>query len=235
VNTVIDMNTPRMDQETISALMDGQLRDAEWAAALRGMEAGDARQSWLIYHLAGDVLRSADLAHGRHDLRFAERVGQRLGAQETPAEQPPALAPDASRPAANDGVFRWRVAAGLASLAAVAAIGWGVLGGGGGPAASVGPQLAQLSGVPASGVALPEAQAVSSARAAGSAAQVASLGGEPAPVASAAAKPVEQAPVMLRDPRLDELLAAHRAAAGGSALDNSAGFLRNATFQGVGH
>ena len=34
--------------------------------------------------------------------------------------------------------------------------------------------------------------------------------------------------------RLDELLAAHRAAAGASALGNTAGFLRNATFEGPG-
>jgi sigma-E factor negative regulatory protein RseA len=42
----------------------------------------------------------------------------------------------------------------------------------------------------------------------------------------------EAAPAVLRDPRLDELLAAHRAAAGASALGNAGGFLRNATFEG---
>jgi sigma-E factor negative regulatory protein RseA len=36
--------------------------------------------------------------------------------------------------------------------------------------------------------------------------------------------------VMLRDPQLDELLAAHRQLGGGSALQTPAGFLRNATF-----
>ena len=44
---------------------------------------------------------------------------------------------------------------------------------------------------------------------------------------SAAAQPQ----VMLRDPRLDELLAAHRQFGGASALPTSAGFLRNATFE----
>ena len=43
-----------------------------------------------------------------------------------------------------------------------------------------------------------------------------------------------QAPVMLRDPRLDELLAAHRQSGGASALPTSAGFLRNATFEQPG-
>jgi sigma-E factor negative regulatory protein RseA len=38
---------------------------------------------------------------------------------------------------------------------------------------------------------------------------------------------------MIRDPRLDEMLAAHRQLGGGaSALQTPAGFLRNATFEG---
>lgn len=39
------------------------------------------------------------------------------------------------------------------------------------------------------------------------------------------------APVMIRDPRLDELLAAHKQFGGASALQMPAGFLRNATFE----
>jgi sigma-E factor negative regulatory protein RseA len=37
--------------------------------------------------------------------------------------------------------------------------------------------------------------------------------------------------VMLRDPRLDQLLEAHRQAAGGAQMPS--GFLRNATFEGA--
>jgi sigma-E factor negative regulatory protein RseA len=37
---------------------------------------------------------------------------------------------------------------------------------------------------------------------------------------------------MIRDPRLDEFLAAHRQLGGASALQMPAGFLRNATFEG---
>jgi len=40
----------------------------------------------------------------------------------------------------------------------------------------------------------------------------------------------EQQAVMLRDPRLDALLAAHRQFGGTSALQMPSGFLRNATF-----
>jgi sigma-E factor negative regulatory protein RseA len=44
--------------------------------------------------------------------------------------------------------------------------------------------------------------------------------------------PVASAPgPMIRDPRLDEFLAAHRQAAGTSALQAPAGFLRNAAFE----
>jgi sigma-E factor negative regulatory protein RseA len=38
--------------------------------------------------------------------------------------------------------------------------------------------------------------------------------------------------VMIRDPALDEFLAAHRQLGGASALQTPAGFLRNATFEG---
>lgn len=42
----------------------------------------------------------------------------------------------------------------------------------------------------------------------------------------------QRSPVMIRDPRLDEMLAAHRQFGGGaSALQMPAGFLRNATFE----
>jgi sigma-E factor negative regulatory protein RseA len=40
-----------------------------------------------------------------------------------------------------------------------------------------------------------------------------------------------ESPVMIRDPRLDQLLAAHQQSAGISALQMPAGFLRNATYE----
>ena len=40
--------------------------------------------------------------------------------------------------------------------------------------------------------------------------------------------------IMIRDPRLDDLLAAHKQFGGASALQQPAGFLRNATFQSAG-
>jgi sigma-E factor negative regulatory protein RseA len=51
-----------------------------------------------------------------------------------------------------------------------------------------------------------------------------------APAASAATQ--ASASAMIRDPRLDQLLAAHRQFGGATALQSSSGFLRNATFEG---
>jgi sigma-E factor negative regulatory protein RseA len=54
----------------------------------------------------------------------------------------------------------------------------------------------------------------------------------PAPQLAQATQPVTgEAPHMIRDPRLDQLLAAHQQAGGTSALQMPAGFLRNATFE----
>ena len=45
--------------------------------------------------------------------------------------------------------------------------------------------------------------------------------------------PAETPATMIRDPQLDAMLAAHKQFGGASALQMPAGFLRNATFQGV--
>jgi sigma-E factor negative regulatory protein RseA len=99
----------------------------------------------------------------------------------------------AAQPAANDASFRWKLVAGFASLAAMAAVGWTVTGGPSGA-----PAQPQLAAVPAAGTVLAESERGT----------------------------------MIRDARLDEFLAAHRQLGGASALQNPAGFLRNATFEG---
>ncbi len=116
-----------------------------------------ARPIGKLYHLVGDVLRSPDLAHhSQHDLLSGLRaqlaqepplqaLSESVAETETAAEsvsaprvavapgvleqvQAPALASAQQRdPAANASVFRWKSAAGFASIAAVAAVGWQVL------------------------------------------------------------------------------------------------------------
>ncbi len=196
-------------RERLSALVDGQLGDAELADALAYACTGEAHATWEMYHLVGDVLRSPDLARpARPD--FLDRLRTELSKEPQPMRAPSPAQPIAVplevavRGAANASVFRWKMAAGVASLAAVAAIGWSSLTGFQGASSPAGgAQLAQSPAV------VPSAPVVAVADADGQ-------------------------NVMIRDPRLDELLAAHKQFGGASALQMPAGFLRNATFETPG-
>jgi sigma-E factor negative regulatory protein RseA len=191
------------NDELISALADGELRGDELARAV-ALAAGDAaaRRTWHAYQAVGEVLRSGQAAPARSDSEaFLAAVRVKLQAQPLQAPEPAALAAIVTRsePAAND--WRWKLVAGVASVAAVAAIGWNLAGPALTPAAQ--PQLAAAP-VPAPASARAEA---------------------PQPEA------VQQA-AMIRDPRLDRLLAAHRQLGGATAWQSTSGFLRNATYEG---
>ncbi len=185
-------------RETMSAMADGQLHGDAFARGLEfaARDAG-ALQAWHDYHLIGDVLRSGELAGGTPAADFLGRLQARLRDEHLPVQ---AVAARVDRvtmsEAANDGSFRWKLVAGFASLAAVAAIGWNLVV----PGAGNAPQGAQMASTVPPGTVL-----------AGS-----------------------ERGVMIRDARLDELMAAHRQLGGGSALQTPAGFLRNATFDGSG-
>lgn len=218
-------------RELVSSLADGQLRGLEFARAV-GMVTGrgDARATWHIYHVVGDVLRSGELAACSDDAAFVARLRTRLQSEVVGLGSP--LAPDGANTlpvghaadqknpeiianysystratginslkngSANESRFRWKLLAGVASFAAVGAIGWSVVGGLGSTAGAppVAPQLAQVTVQPQAG---PQAQP-------------------------------QQPQVMIRDPHLDALLAAHKQFGGTSALQMPAGFLRNATFE----
>lgn len=128
------------DHGQISDLMDGRLAGAAFATALDGMD-DEARAQWRLYHVVGDTLRARDLCRFGTDTDFVGRLRDKLGPQDgaqAPAAEAIALPPviDTARGAANDGSFRWKMVAGLASFLAVSAIGWNVIGLPG-PAASV--------------------------------------------------------------------------------------------------
>ncbi len=188
-------------QELISAMADGQLQGEAFA---RGIEvaAGDpvALEAWHTYHLIGDVLRSGEFTVGTVPAAFLSRLQIRLhqeqrlapAAQASRQSMPTSAQSAARQPAANDASFRWKLVAGFASLAAMAAIGWTVAG----PFAGK-PEQAQLADAQRGTV----------------------LAGT-------------ERGMMIRDPRLDEFLAAHRQLGAASALQTPAGFLRNATFEG---
>jgi sigma-E factor negative regulatory protein RseA len=142
-----DVMEKMQTQELISALADGQLQGEAFALGVAAA-TGDpqAREAWHTYHLIGDVLRSGELAAGTMPTVFLSRLQLRLQQEGRPgAGREAATAVRPPRPqqqAANDASFRWKVAAGLASVAAVAAIGWSVAGG----SLAVKPEQAQLAG-----------------------------------------------------------------------------------------
>lgn len=201
------MMDDQRNKELLSTLVDGELQGAELDQAMR--LAGDAQgqSDWQLYHLVGDVLRSPDLAHhSQHDLltglraqlakepvRQSEWVHAAGLEQVAPAMAAATAVVGLRDPAANASVFRWKVAAGLATAAAVAAIGWHLVAG----------QLPTQQG-----------------------AQLAQ--GQTIPVVALAADAGES--VMLRDPRLDALMAEHQQYASRPALQSPADFLRNASF-----
>ena len=199
------MNASLVTRELLSALTDGQLSRKSCADLLDACELDDsALDCWNTYHLIGDQLRLPASPYLPQKMgeghAFARRLSGRL-AGETPVTSVPALIEtvptgrvgDPRQPgvqAANDSSFRWKLVAGVASLAAVCAVAWtasGLL------APSALPQLAQA----------------------------------PAPQIVVASP---QGPVV-RDLRLEELLTAHRQFGTATALQESSGFLRNATFE----
>lgn len=195
--------------EMVSALADGELLGEAFARAVNAVACdADARASWHAYHLVGDVLRSPELAAPSNGVDFVARFRVRLEHEQAAVPAGLAVHDDArdaakrraaGRVPANAPGFGWPLLAGVASLTAMAAIAWNILGGAGnaGPAAA---ELAQSAPQPTLQQARVEATR----------------------------------PVMIRDARLDELLAAHRQAGGASALQMPAGFLRNATFESPG-
>ena len=150
------MNTlqvPPPTRELLSALVDGELRGAPLLAAVRGCDQADDLARWGAYHLIGEALRQPTLSLTHPDLGFLTRLNQRLTLERVAASGPVPVPPtpetagaaltDVSQhrePAANDGNIRWKLLAGVASLAAVSAIGWNAVGS---PGASITPQLAQ--------------------------------------------------------------------------------------------
>lgn len=201
--------------ELLSALADGEL-DAAQAAGLVQASHRDAAllQTWASYHAIGHALRAQSGAALRAPQRVALAVptlalataSAAIPTFNVTAEVPPAAVHTApAHTAANDSVFRWKLVAGVAALAAVGSMVWALVG----SQTPTGAQLAQRSA---------PANAVASTA--------------PVPAALPTPAPGGEAPhIMIRDPRLDELLAAHKQFGGASALQQPAGFLRNATFQ----
>jgi sigma-E factor negative regulatory protein RseA len=190
------------NSELVSALVDGQLCDAEFAQAMALLETSRAaRQRWHSYHVVGEALRTgqADLSPRESD--FVSRLRVRLQQEPTPLvlqDAPGKNVQDVLLASANDRF--WRRVVGLASVAMVAVVAW------------QGFQVLALPGAQLAVVPATRPSTVSVAQAEASASTLA-------------------APVMIRDQQIDAFLAAHRQFGGTSALQTPTGFLRNATFE----
>ncbi|GAB4211142.1 MAG: sigma-E factor negative regulatory protein [Rhodoferax sp.] len=194
----------RQDREALSALMDGEASASEQAQALRDLQQPQVRADWDTYQLIGQSLRGQHQALRAHDSDFVARIQQAIAAQ-AQNEAPLSKAIDALPIAASTEMPR--ASANDRQWLRVASVA-GVL--------LVSAFLARnlwLGGTPDA-----PAQLAQSAQRALPTQDVAS---------------VPQDAVMLRDPQLDAMLAAHRQLAGPSALQTPSGFLRNATFEGV--
>lgn len=199
--------------EWLSALVDGECPQGQWPALVGERPAGaELHEDWAHFHLIGDALRSGTAATRPASPAFAAAVMARLAAEQAapvqsvvPVQAVPVAVVTAPS-SANDAVFRWKMLAGVASLAAVVAVAWQltVAPSGGLPGSLSGPQLASTT--PADPQAVPVAV------------------GRDIVVSTGAG-------VLVRDPELEAFIAAHRQSGGMSALQMPAGFLRNATFE----
>ena len=211
------MQEAARNRELVSALADGKLRGEEFARTVDWVnESDEARRTWHTYHLVGDVLRSGESVVSAYDADFLQRLKLRL--QQETLRSRPIVAPDLI--SNEQGMTRASVQNDLNSSSANdSRFRWKLLAGlaslstvavmgwqmvGGWVDLGAAPQLAQ---VPVQSV-LPQAGSTQ-------------LGAGAAPQR------------MIRDPQLDALLAAHKQFGGTSALQGPAGFLRNATFDGV--
>jgi sigma-E factor negative regulatory protein RseA len=102
------------DAETLSCLMDGEL-DPEQAAALIAVLCADdeLRAEWIAFHLAGDALRSTEVASA-HSKSFCTRVAEAI------AREPAIVAPRAW--AGQGSPLRRYILPGLAVAASAAVI-----------------------------------------------------------------------------------------------------------------
>ena len=211
LSRVFHLNGP--DDIRFSALLDGEIASAELDDALLAVDSDAIAQiACRRYQLIGQCLRGEP--PGRQQMSpqvFLLNVQSRLRC-ETPVKlRIPLLSWRMS--AVNDPVFRWKLAAGFASLVTAFVVSWSALGtapDGAGEMASSSqmvlmssleqPQLNKSSSVVAPESAAPSVVAIDTAQG-----------------------------LLLRDGRLEQLLAEHRHYGGMSALQMPAGFLRDAT------
>lgn len=199
-------HSPTQVDELISALADGELSDAEFDQVMWALQSGDEQHArWHGYQLVGDVLRSGVTAPMG---RHDEAFLARLRPhlKEKGAVAAVRPVPGARWSRSSANDAVWRWKL-VAGLSSLTVM------------SVLGWVMATRTAVGEAGMQLAQQQSLPRAEMP-----------QDQQTASAATEPV-----MLRDPRLDRMIAAHQQLGGASALQMPAGFLRNATFERPAH
>ncbi|NDP37387.1 MAG: sigma-E factor negative regulatory protein [Rhodoferax sp.] len=205
------------NRELVSALADGQLRGEEFAHTVEWInQTEEARLTWHTYHLVGDVLRASEPVVSARDADFLRGLKLRLQQESAPLRDVKATVLVADEQYST-GVGRQNDA--KYSSANDSRFGWKMLAG-----------FASLSTLAVIGWQMASGGGALSA--APRLAQVPVQATQPEAGSAQGGTGVDRQR-MIRDPQLDALLAAHKQFGGTSALQGPAGFLRNATFEGV--
>ncbi len=196
--------------ERISALVDGWLQGDDLA---RGMDDvlshPQSVQTWHTFHVVGDVLRSSELAPSDDGFAFWQRLEGRLALE--PARP---VAITEANATYQVGLVAQPSPDVVIASANASVFRWKAL---------AGFSFTALVGVVGLGL-WTQSSPPGAAQLAGL-----SVNALPAPQITV---PEPGAGIMIRDPQLDALMAAHQQLGGHSALQMPAGFLRNATYAG---
>ena len=196
------------DHEMVSALADGQLRRDEFVRAVNLLESSsEHRSTWHAYHSIGDMMRTGACPAIESDNAFLQRLRLNLEQEPLPAKNDATVA----TPGADSGVETPGGAMPPASNDSL--FRWKAWGGIASVVAISFVAGQWFTGVDERGLAQLAQSRVSTQTLAQS------ERGDPL--------------VMIRDPQLDALLAAHQQLGGTSAFQNPTGFVRSATFTGT--
>ncbi len=205
------LKSHELRREMICALADGQLRGQDFAKTVESIQSNlDSCAAWQSYHVIGDVLRSPELAEHAGDLNFLARFQTRLAADADAQLAYKPIYKPMSPTFATSGLPARSASQASANESVFA---WKLTAGFASLAAVVAIGWSMTNGLTGSSGGAQLAQTVPPAQ------------------TSVTSSGVSESAVMIRDPNLDALLAAHKQFGGGTALQMPSGFLRNATFE----
>ena len=201
------------NSERLSALTDGELMREEFPALFQACEQNPGVSgSWNTYHVIGEVLRSPGSTVQATDFAFLARLNQQLAKEPSFGTGPRVSAPHS----------------GVDSIQTLSK----VVGEHRGPASNDGNfRWKMVSGFACVAAVSAIAWSMNGLMVPAGGPQLAQLGA--LEVATSPQQVVVASPqgLMVRDTRLEELLAAHKQLGATSALPVPSGFLRNATFE----